>query len=896
MLSGCAMNMALPDSSPVGVTSEATSPLGSFSGSVYGGHAPIVGAHIFVLQATTGGYGQQAKSLLNVLDTSGVGAGYPVQTESSTAYGTNGMGYVTSDMYGNFNISGEYTCSPGLPVYLYETGGTSEVLPNSPITAGTVTSTGAAGTINFTSNNLLSIGQKVVFAALNTTNENTTPSLRATLVNTTNVYTVTAATTSSFTVSGLVPAGTTATVTSGGAVFLATTPNNNNPAIGQMAVLGLCPSAGSSTNFGALSFVNMNEVSTVAAAYALGGFMSDSATSLHSVNGTYLSIPSEANPFTTNTISSITAPTVAKAAASPAWIGLANATLNAAQLYNIQGTGPVSSVLNGEGHIANAKTCTDPNPLFLTCGTVSQALINAIANSLAACVDSGHTATSTGSDNCTKLLGWALPTSSGAGGNAVGSGSPTMSGTAPQETATAAINFAHNPWNPDVANIISLPNQASPYLPTVSSAQDLAVTITYPMTGAQSGADGGIAIDQLGNAWVTALNTGAVTELSPTGTILYQDNLVVLPGMAAIDSTGAAWVALRDATLLGTLGTSLEGAYKYTRSGTGAITKNGPYGSTFTGSLTNTSGLYDNIWVSIDKNDNAYFTNHEFNNTLMLTSTGALKYSFEVGANPGTGQSNTTSSTYDGPFANAIDANGSLWMTTNQSQYNNVTLFTNTSATQTTSTKLFGSQLSGSNISPGGTVNDPEGIAIDSVGNAWVASNGANNGVTSATNILGVTVYTSKYNNTTSMYEIGPSGGNIGSTGQSITSYDGGNYGLKNSTGVAIDGSGMLFFSCPGTVHNGGTTNGTPTNGTLSVFNSNTLNFVTGSNGITGTYVSSGTVQPMLNPYFLAVDNAGNLWVNTNTTVVEYMGMATPVLTPISANLFGTGGLARKPQ
>ena len=39
--------------------------VGTLQGSVFGGHAPIVGAHVFLLEATWTGYAGKAKSLLS---------------------------------------------------------------------------------------------------------------------------------------------------------------------------------------------------------------------------------------------------------------------------------------------------------------------------------------------------------------------------------------------------------------------------------------------------------------------------------------------------------------------------------------------------------------------------------------------------------------------------------------------------------------------------------------------------------------------------------------------------------------------------------------------------------------------------------------------------------------
>ena len=133
----------------------------------------------------------------------------------------------------------------------------------------------------------------------------------------------------------------------------------------------------------------MNEVSTVAAAYAMAGFATD-ATHVGS-SGTALALT-----------------------------GIANAFANAANLETL-GTG-----------VALATTPAGN-------GTVPQAEINTLGNILAACVNS------TGGDGPPSLRrATTLFT------NALSSGT---TGTLPTDTATAAINIAHNP-GVNVASVI----------------------------------------------------------------------------------------------------------------------------------------------------------------------------------------------------------------------------------------------------------------------------------------------------------------------------------------------------------------------------------------------------------------------------------------------------------
>jgi hypothetical protein len=103
-----------------------------------------------------------------------------------------------------------------------------------------------------------------------------------------------------------------------------------------------------------IKYIYLNEVSTVATAFAFEGFTPTAPTT--TTNATFIG-SSSAN-----------------------LMGIANAALNAGMLYDINGS-QVTTNYAGEGHIANPKT---PNGK----GIVPQNLINTLGNILAACVDS----------------------------------------------------------------------------------------------------------------------------------------------------------------------------------------------------------------------------------------------------------------------------------------------------------------------------------------------------------------------------------------------------------------------------------------------------------------------------------------------------------------------------
>lgn len=97
LLTGCA---GLQPTSPL------QQPGARLHGQVFGGQQPITGAHIYLFAAATTGYGAASESLL------------------TTGDGTDTLGtYETTDANGNFDITGEYTCTLGDQVYILSTGG-----------------------------------------------------------------------------------------------------------------------------------------------------------------------------------------------------------------------------------------------------------------------------------------------------------------------------------------------------------------------------------------------------------------------------------------------------------------------------------------------------------------------------------------------------------------------------------------------------------------------------------------------------------------------------------------------------------------------------------------------------------------------------------------------------
>jgi hypothetical protein len=218
------------------------------------------------------------------------------------------------------------------------------------------------------------------------------------------------------------------------------------------------------------------------------------------------------------------------------------------------------------------------------------------------------------------------------------------------------------------------------------------------------------------------------------------------------------------------------------------------------------------------------------------------------------------------PVEIAVDGSGKVWVSNN-------------SGTSVSELNSSGGVVSGSPFGGGG-LDEPYGIAIDGSGNVWVANDYYSYSVTKLNSSGGVVsgspftggglnapagiaidgsgnVWTANYVSSGSVTKLNSSGGAV-----SGSPFTGG--GLNYPQAIAIDGSGNAWIA-----------NG---NSSVSEFNGSGA-AVSGSSGFTGGGLNA--------PTGIAIDGSGNAWTanyNTNS-VTEFIGAATPVVTPIAANL-----------
>ncbi|MES2393961.1 MAG: hypothetical protein V4555_20160 [Acidobacteriota bacterium] len=557
----------------------------------------------------------------------------------------------------------------------------------------------------------------------------------------------------------------------------------NNSAAGLLGVLGQCPASGTMATL--TPTVVMNEVSTIAAAYALSGYATD-ATHVSSKGSTL------------------------------ALTGIANSFANAAMLYDISG-----ATNNGTANI------------FLPGNTGNSVVaykgINSLANSLAACVNSsGSTST-----QCTTSLFNAVK-STGSTGNVA------------TDTATEAIYIAHNPGT----SVGTIYNNASgigtPFLPALSSApNDWTIGVSIYNSGLTSPTS--IFIDSKGNAFASGQKVAGFTpQGAPLAASNFGPNTNANGVRAAVDNAGYIWVSEYSGSTLS----------QYWGANAVSPTTPGTLVATYT-----SGGLNGPLWVSVDSAGNIWVANYGSNNSLSVFY-GSNAPSPHNPGDPVT-PSGYTGGGVSGARAVLQDFTGNAWA----GSLNGLSQFCTTNSGCT-----FGSPLTGSAVASS-TISAFSPLASDAAGNVWGPSASSLTAIVSLYGFSAVTPHT---------------------PGATVGSYTGG--GLNDPLGFAVDGSGNVWVinfnksqaqngdqSCVAEFANSGAAI-SPSTGYMS------SNPELNSTSFSGPSITGGSG--------IAVDGSGNVWIGNSLdgNLEILIGAATPVATPISANLsapYGTANVNR---
>jgi hypothetical protein len=458
-----------------------------------------------------------------------------------------------------------------------------------------------------------------------------------------------------------------------------------NPYIALAAELGPCSGVSAS------SFIEINEVTTVVAAYTLAPFADIAG-----------------------------ATTIGSSSTNP--LGLTNAF------------GAATSLVDLSTGIANAAN-SNPNMVL------PEAEINTLADIIAACVNSNGALTITTGNVTTAAPCGTLIT------NATPPDVAPLFAYPPNDTFQAMFDIAENPGD-NVSNLFALASPEGPFLPALGKAPgDFALAIQY--TGGQiygSGFTTGLAIDSKGNAWVGngIGNTSpkSVSEISPAGVFLSGTDgylngtaggngysidssdhvFIAVAGLSTIyelDQTGATVNTFGPSSLVKPTGLAVDnrtGSFwtadsnnqpglndgnsdftgntvSYVKESTGMDAAGSPYGAQNGPIGVQIDGL-GNVWVANSAANNTSGSDLGFLSKFTPPSTAGNAYTvqnFDTGA-----------STF--PFEIAFDSSNHVWTTLDSS----VAEFSNAGA-------LIGSYTSAAN-------NIPTSIMMDGVGRAFVSN------------------------------------------------------------------------------------------------------------------------------------------------------------------------------
>lgn len=475
------------------------------------------------------------------------------------------------------------------------------------------------------------------------------------------------------------------------------TAGTNNAALAMMAALGSCGNLTSST------FIDIDEVTTVASVFALAPFMSAGGGA-----------------------------------------NLGSTSTNAQGLVNAFAT--VNNLVNTSNGFA-------PGPSLPTGATAPTTELNTLADVLAPCVNSNGV-----SGECTALFMAATPSGKSAPANTIDAmldiaqnPAQNMSALFSLVTGTApfqpTLSAAPNDWTVDIKYIGG--GLSSPQNVAVDSTGNIWIANTANILSefsnqgsALSGSSGytgnglngpwGIAVDPTGNVWVTDSSSNALSEFTSSGAAIasYTGGGLDFPYGLAIGGTGVAWTAnasttsafLNDGTVQAS---SPYGAgsnfYNVAIDGSGNVwlTDNKTAGDVakFSGSggvvgSYGAGGQNGSFGVAIDSAAHVWISNNGNNSVTALN-------------NDGSAVANYTGGGLSAPQGIAVDGLGNIWVA-------------NPGNSSVTELNNSGVALSPATGFLGGGMSTPLGVAVDGSGNVWVSNNGS--GSNSITEIVGAAV------------------------------------------------------------------------------------------------------------------------------------------------------------
>jgi streptogramin lyase len=477
-------------------------------------------------------------------------------------------------------------------------------------------------------------------------------------------------------------------------------PNNGtNPALVLVSAIGPCGSLNAST------FITINEVSTAAAAWSLAPFahsvtqLGATSTNLTGLNNAFLTANNLADSTTGQSPSS-TAPANALIDSNKIY-SLANIL---ASCVNSDGTAPCTSLFTA----ATAPSSTTPADTFQAAldivshpGNNTAALFKLIPATAA--FAAGLSTAPPDWTLAVKFTGGAMDSPTGLGVDASGNiwvasyfgvasefsptGQPLFSngitGSGLEHSYGLAIDAQNNVWIPS--------EDSSSAINGGNGSMEVFNSSGQPLSGANGYTSGGlqfpiaVAIDPNGTTWAVNIGDSSVTLLSSTGTPLsgtkgYGSPQLLFPVAVAVDASHNGWIA--------------------NQSGTN-VTRISPDGT----QVTNFSCCNGASGIAIDQNANIWVANYYGDSVSELSGSGAVISNGYTGGG------------LDSPQGIAIDGAGTIWV----SNYYNSTL-TQLAGSNTTAPGAAISPATGWGLDSG--VFHPFAVAIDASGSVWLTSYG----------------------------------------------------------------------------------------------------------------------------------------------------------------------------
>jgi hypothetical protein len=460
---------------------------------------------------------------------------------------------------------------------------------------------------------------------------------------------------------------------------------------------------------------------------------------------------------------------------------------------------------------------------------VPYAEINTLADILDACA---VTAGGTAGDGsiCGNLFNLSNPYAGDVG---------TLYSGVPVDTLQAAFEIVQHPaiglgYQIDVPGLYLLASPSSPFQPILTSApNDFSLSLNFTGGGGLSSSSTAnfFTLDSSGNLWITDTSGNRVIEWNNSGAAIspatgFTASSLIRPGPIAIDSSGYLWICDGDGlTQMSSIAVAEMPGSPFSGGGLTSSCQNIAIDGA------------GNIWTN---NTNSVSKFDEYGEPLSPAA------GYMVPVSP----TNDTTVSLLPPLA--IDDSNNVWVGVNSSVYLDFLSLAELSGSS--GIPNFLSPNPQNTFTPSNFVNTSSDstqtqIAIDASGAIWIPVSGGNSG--------GLTKV--------------PAYGGLGTTDLPGAGYSngGGSDPLSNPRGVAVDGAGVIWV---GSIGFSNTVQQSSPN--LTEINPSY------PSGSYSDYAASSLANRALS---IAVDGVGNVWaLLDNNTVTEYIGLATPAVTPTS--------------